>query len=767
MVEGLKERSAKALIDAMQDPVMVLDSRGLIVTQNTACSKLFGYPLKDIVDKHFLECGLASTYSIKELRSAKRSLSAAIKEDKGFTFEYEFVTKKGKSVYVLLSGSMLKYAKKNITYVIVLLRDNTESKKTEEALEKQRVWLNGTLSSIGDAVIATDTVARVTFMNPVAESLTGWTSQEAIGHDIHEVFNIINEQTREAVENPVDRVLREGITVGLANHTVLIARDGRELPLDDSGAPIRSRDGTTLGVVLVFRDITERQTAEWIIGERVKRLTCLLGTSELASEPELSVEVFLEGVIKLIPPAWNYPEITCARIVVGEKKFTTPNFRETKWKQVADINVERKREGVVEVYYLEEQPDIDEGPFLREERNLINSIARQVGLALEQKTAERIIQEAREYAENIVETVREPLIVLDADLRVVTANRSFYETFHVAEEATENELLYEMGNRQWDIPKLRELLEEILPTNTVVTDYEVELEFEDIGERMMMLNARRIYREANKTQLVLLAMEDITELKQKEREIQELIEGLEQRVMEQTKELRETHNQLVKKARLAALGQLGAGIGHELRNPLSAIRSAAYFLRLVIEEPSPEVRNSINIIEEEVVISEKIIHNLLSYVRPKPLTRKKVDIKDLIAAVLSTIVIPKKIEVVNQLDEGIPTIQADPDQLEQIFSNLILNAIQAMQLGGRLIIKSWSSRPDSVDVSIADSGVGITQKNMRKLFTPLFTTKAKGIGLGLVIAKTMVEGHGGKIEVRSEPDKGTTFIVRIPVGAIE
>jgi PAS domain S-box-containing protein len=131
----------------------------------------------------------------------------------------------------------------------------------EADLHEQRERLHITLSSIGDAVIATDAQSRVTFLNPVAAALTGWTEAEVLGQDITAVFPIVNMYTRQMVENPVTKVLREGIVVGLANHTVLLARDGTEWPIDDSGAPISAPDGRLLGVVLVFRDVTERQKA--------------------------------------------------------------------------------------------------------------------------------------------------------------------------------------------------------------------------------------------------------------------------------------------------------------------------------------------------------------------------------------------------------------------------------------------------------------------------------------------------------------------------
>ncbi|MGO9470405.1 MAG: ATP-binding protein [Isosphaeraceae bacterium] len=136
-------------------------------------------------------------------------------------------------------------------------------------VEASQQWLTAVLSSIGDAVIATDSQGRATFLNPVAEILTGWESREAVGRSLTDIFRIVTEETGVPVENPVNRVLREGVIVALANHTILIARDGAERPIDDSGAPIREKGGAIIGVVLVFRDITERKRLEQ---ERRRRL---------------------------------------------------------------------------------------------------------------------------------------------------------------------------------------------------------------------------------------------------------------------------------------------------------------------------------------------------------------------------------------------------------------------------------------------------------------------------------------------------------------
>ena len=158
----------------------------------------------------------------------------------------------------------------------VNVNDETSEPKQSETLHEQREWLRVTLSSIGDAVITTDTKGSVTYLNPVAESLTGWPQAEAAGIPLEIVFKIINEETRQTVENPATRALREGLVVGLANHTLLIAKDGTERAIDDSAAPIRNANGEVDGVVLVFRDVTDRRKAERALRESEERFRLLV-----------------------------------------------------------------------------------------------------------------------------------------------------------------------------------------------------------------------------------------------------------------------------------------------------------------------------------------------------------------------------------------------------------------------------------------------------------------------------------------------------------
>jgi signal transduction histidine kinase len=317
-------------------------------------------------------------------------------------------------------------------------------------------------------------------------------------------------------------------------------------------------------------------------------------------------------------------------------------------------------------------------------------------------------------------------------------------------------------------------------------------------------------------------VEDISRRKQAEAELQEYSERLQDMVEERTQALKAAQEQLLRRERLAVLGQLAGGVGHELRNPLGSIKNAAYFLNMVLQDPEPDVRETLAVLTEEVDNSVRIINSLLDFARAREPVRRKVELNRVLQRVLERAHAPENVQTTLQLDEALPPILADPDQLEQVFSNLILNAIQAMTLpsklgtpdGGRLTIKTLAQSPSTssgqspstssgqspstssgqspstssgqspstslsersdersgtspdqgwASIVISDNGVGIPAADLDKLFEPLFTTKAKGIGLGLALVKTLVEAHGGQIEVQSQVGQGSSFVVRLPLG---
>jgi len=262
---------------------------------------------------------------------------------------------------------------------------------------------------------------------------------------------------------------------------------------------------------------------------------------------------------------------------------------------------------------------------------------------------------------------------------------------------------------------------------------------------------------------------DVTERRAREDQLRAYRERLEVLVEERTRELRRAQASLVRQERLAVLGQLAGGVAHELRNPLGAISNGAYFLDLVFAEGQvePEVKETLQILEREVIRSEQIIGGLLDYAEIGAPIRREIDLNGAVRSTLSRWTVPDDVALVTALDEALPSILADREQLERIMLNLVRNAAQAMPDGGRLTVKTSRASQGSggagkVILSVADTGEGIPEEHLERIFEPLFSTRTRGIGLGLALTKRLVEEHGGKVGVESQIGIGSTFTITLP-----
>ena len=290
------------------------------------------------------------------------------------------------------------------------------------------------------------------------------------------------------------------------------------------------------------------------------------------------------------------------------------------------------------------------------------------------------------------------------------------------------------------------------------------------------------YSEHDKDFLASIAgqVAQIVERKQAEEEIRQLNADLEKRVEARTRELGEAQEILVRQEKLAVLGQLAGSVGHELRNPLSIINNAAYYLRMIQPQADEKVKEYLGIIEHETRTADKIITDLLEFSRTKSVDKETVEVAGLIQQVLERFPPPEEVEVTTHLPEDLPSVDVDAQHLTQVLGNLVVNACQAMtshgstagvaihapatgvSKGGQLTITA-AHKGKEVSIAVRDSGVGIPPENLGNLFEPLFTTKLKGIGLGLAVSQKLMEANDGRIEVQSEPGRGSTFTVFLPV----
>lgn len=229
-------------------------------------------------------------------------------------------------------------------------------------------------------------------------------------------------------------------------------------------------------------------------------------------------------------------------------------------------------------------------------------------------------------------------------------------------------------------------------------------------------------------------------------------------------ELRDAQEKLVRSEKLAAIGQLASSVAHELRNPLGAIKNVVYYLRMLeLGTEGEEIKRNLEMISREVDNSDKIIRDLLEFARVKRPALRRENVNQLVAELVGKIEARPGVDVATELAPGLPEIEVDALQIHQVFSNLATNALQAMEQGGRLTIRT-ACDGDAVTVSFSDTGCGIPPEHLPKIFEPLFSTKAKGTGLGLAVCASIIDGHGGKILVESEVGRGTVMTVSLPGG---
>ncbi len=362
---------------------------------------------------------------------------------------------------------------------------------------------------------------------------------------------------------------------------------------------------------------------------------------------------------------------------------------------------------------------------------------------------EQDLVKALTYADDVIATLREPFLVLNHELRIKTANRAFYDAFKVGKDETENRLVYDLGNGQWDIPVLRQLLDDVLTHSRTVSDFEVEHVFPTLGRKNMLLNARPFPPDSKHPELILLAVQDVSAARER---ADELIAADRQ-----------------KDAFLATLA-------HELRNPLAPIRNAVQYLKLLGSKNS-EVTAAHEVIDRQISVLVHLIDDLLDIAR---VNANKLDIRPVpvdLAAIVDRAIETSRPHIQKaghtltiSLPEPSVHLWADPVRLSQALANLLNNAATYTMPGGQISLTA-TLKQDHVIIIVRDNGIGIERNQLPSLFEP-FTQMpgpvdraTSGIGLGLPLAKKLVELHGGTLQGHSDGiNHGSEFHITLPLG---
>ena len=373
---------------------------------------------------------------------------------------------------------------------------------------------------------------------------------------------------------------------------------------------------------------------------------------------------------------------------------------------------------------------------------------------------------SRDYADAIVETVQQPLVVLSKDLKLIRANAAFYQTFRISKEDAENRLLYDVGNGGWHIPQLREGLEQILPQRRELRDFEVDHEFREIGQRTLLINGREILQPPPYGKTILLVIEDVTERTARQRE--EV--ATRERTLIAERVLRGTEAELARITRAFALGEMATSIAHEVNQPLAGVVTNAEAALRWLGGETPDVheaKDSLALIIRDGNRAAEVVRRIRKFLKKERQETVELNINECIRGAIALAhhdLVQRRIVLHTQLSGDVPVLRGDSIQLQQVVLNLMMNGAEAMESNGGskdLFITSYSSDAGA-RVAVCDHGVGINPQDMHRIFDAFFTNKPTGIGMGLSISRSIIEEHGGRIWVEPNDGPGVTVQFSLP-----
>ncbi len=728
----------RLLIDAVAEyALFLLGPEGNVISWGPGAEQIMGYRAEEIVGKHF-----SCFYPVKERDRGKPGKDLKLAAAKGRVQEEGSWVRKDDSqfrtnvVTVALrddSGQLQGFA--------IAARDVTERRQMEEALREgthqlgERVKKLNCLFGISELNqtpgISLEQILRGTVgLVPPAWQYPDITCARITLGD--QEFK--TEKFRETPWRQVSDIRVRGERVGSVEVCYL-----EERPEAYEGPFLQEERSLIDAIAERLGRTVQRDRAEEALRER---------TQQLLEVPEISLEELLQRTADLIPPSWQYPDVTCARITLGDQDFRTEKFRETPWRQVSDIRVRGERVGGVEVCYLEERPESNEGPFLREERSLLEAIAERLGRIVERKWAEEAVRTERQRLEALMATSPVGIFVVDADGGVLLANAEMerivgfsYRPDDRLERYEQAAVYRQASGHPYAVEELP--LQRALYRGEAVRAEEVTFDLPDGRVVPTLINTTPIYSTEGEIAGAIATIQDITPLQEVERLRSEF---------------------------------LGV-VSHELKTPLTAIKgSAAMALGRQGSLDAARARGFFQIIDEQADRLAGLVDNLLDMTRIEAgslsVSPEPTDLKAVLEEATATFARGgDSHEVQIQVPEDLPAVNADRGRVAQVLSNLLSNAAKFSPQAEQISI-TVEPGPLHVTVHVRDRGRGIPAEKLPHLFkkfSQIHEEQARGLGgsgLGLAICKGIIEAHGGRIWAESEGlGRGSTFSFTLPMAS--
>jgi len=682
----------------------------------------------------------------------------------------------------------------------------------DRKLRVSEEWLRTTLASIGDGVITTDMNGCVTFMNPVAESLTGWPQDEAHGKPLTVVFNIINEQTRIPCENPVAKVIETGQIIGLANHTLLITRDGRELPIKDSASPILLNGSDKMGVVLVFQDDSKSRVAEKKIRDSEEKYRLLF-------------ENMMDGFAlhKIVLDANGKPvDYIFLEANDAFERLTGLKREDIMGRKITEILPETEKDpadwigryGNVamtgqEIRFEDYSKPLDKYFSVLAFSPCEGQFATIFSNITEQKLAEQrithlnhVLRSIRDINQLIVRE-RDPEVLVREGCRLVVDNRGYSSALIVLTDMNNHPITwYGSGNSSF-IESWNEMLErhELPPCcHAAKASTEVirnsdrasvcgQCPIVDNCSETPSLCAPLINKDIVYGCMIvavepdlIVDKEEVSLFTEMAKDIAYALNFLHLGVAHESSEhkRKSLENQLIQAQRMESVGRLAGGVAHDYNNMLSVI--IGYTEMAMDSVPGNNLlQDYLKEILKAAQRSTEITRQLLAFARKQNISPKVICLNDTVESMLKMLrrLIGEDINLSWKPGAGSSAVFMDPSQIDQILANLVVNARDAIGGVGNITIETGSvyfdeeycaDHPgfvcgDFMLLVVSDDGCGMDKEILKNLFEPFFTTKAlgKGTGLGLSMVYGIVKQNNGFINVYSEPEAGTTFRIYLPL----
>ena len=743
------ESHYRLLANNMRDVVWTMDLEGHFTYVSPSVYQLRGYTSEEVMKQSFAEALTPS--SAKKVMEGMKAFKVTGAIPSSY-FELEQPCKDGSIVLTEVNFSVLYDNDRNPYSILGVSRDITQRKKAEEDIKQKNEILDRVAENIdaGLAVISRD--YRVVWANKRLKDLGVSQNKKC-----YQTFNKLDSVCPDC---GVKKVFEENAVLDVHEFETVDKR-GEKTWIELRVSPLKDKNENVTAAIELAVPVTERKKAEIKLKESEEKHRNLAD-----SLPDIVFETDISGKL----------------IYANKSAFSITGYTKADFDKgicVFDLIEEKDKKRAVEEFQkiiASKSSTNKEYSFIKKDGSICPTMSSSTPIIVEGKTvgvrgiaiditqhkkAEEALKESENRLRAIVANAQIGIATSDANSYFLSANEAFCKILGYTEEEL-RKLTYKDITYPGYLKESHLKMDDL--KNGRISSFMIEKRYikkdGTVIDGKIMVNG--VPNENGKPNLFVAELEDTTERKVLERKVKEYSKQLESIIELKTAQLKNANERLVKSERLATIGELAGMVGHDLRNPLAAIKNAAYYLKK--REPQisePQSQEMLEILDRAISHSDKIINDLLDYSRELHLSLAKCSVPSLVNSAIGMVKVPDQIKIVNHVCEE-SWVSADAEKIKRVFINLIKNAIDAMADEGKLEITSCIST-DCVEIAFEDTGTGIPDDILPKLFLPLLTTKAQGMGFGLAICKRIVEVHGGTIKVKTELNKGTTFTVSLPL----